>query len=236
MKIYKDILTALKISNCSLKFNNTSYFCVPLDISGITWTVALDTDVVLNGTGLISILFNDEYIKFPCNIESVKSDTYSFYSCVHTLTIGITDSSDSAMIFMTNLREVEKDFLKWNKRKEERYDIKENIELIGFDSPEQKIITQQEEELPCLIDNISFSGVKIITYASYFPINKPVCILLSFTAPFEKIPVKAFVRHCIEKQDIKKQTKLAILSLEFEHTPIPLLNRINRMIDKIKNT
>lgn len=234
MKVYKDVLQALSIENVNINFNGRTFFCIPLEISDSLWTVAIDGDFTINGLGELCIKWKNEYLKFNCAIESLIGNSFSLYSCMHQVSIALVDESPVEMEFHKLLRELEKDLYRNNKRKEERFEIRENIRGMRLDKPEQKILTSAEE-LPCLIDNISFGGARIITYDSYFQKEKPVCLYLSFIEPVEQIPIKAFVRNYTRKKSQNGNQDLAVLSLEYERAPISYQNRVKRLIEYINH-
>ncbi len=230
MKIYKDILESLGIINVSLLYKGKNFFCMPLDISGNLWEVVIDGDFTINGIGKLCITRKFDTLEFSCAIETEINDVYSIYSCIHKLTIGFSGDNETEIKFQRLLREFEKDQIMLNKRKEERYEIKGNIKGIRFDKIEQKLVTTVEE-LPCLVDNLSLGGAKVITYNSYFPIGSLVCLYLSFIEPIEQIPLKATVRYVTVKKNTIKAHELAILSMEFERASIAYQNRIKRLIE-----
>lgn len=231
MKIYQDVLTFLGIKNIHITFNKQSYFAVLMEISGNQWTVVLDEDNRIEGYAKIVVLWNESEIEFNCNITVAPSDNFSIYTCLHILTISYNTDSEEQNLFISKIREIEKNFYEWNKRKEERFEIKENITDIKFDKIEQKVITQ-EDELPCFVIDISCSGSKIITFSSYFPVGSAICLVFSFREPIEQIPIKAYIRQALKKRDEIHHTNLSILSLEFDHPPIAFQKRMNDFIKR----
>ena len=232
MKIYKDILEHLKIESIHVNINGTSYFGVPIEMNMNTWVLALDGNDEINGNGLLCIRKGTQIFEWPVELDSIKNDKYSIYTCIHRARITADNLDDNSIAFMEEIRNVEQETNRWNKRKEERFTIKEDIEGIGFDSAEQQIITK-DDTFPCFVNNVSYSGSQVVTYCSYMPAGKIICLNLGFKNPVERIPIKAIVRHYQEIQG-KDGSKFAVVSMEFEHPPLSWQHRMTNLIENRK--
>lgn len=232
MKIYKDILEYLKIESVHVNINGTSYFGIPLEIEEDTWILALDGQEELQGEGTLFLRKEEHIFEWPVVLETVSSDRYSIYSCIHRAKITAKDLDEKSISFIKEIKNVEMETNRWNKRKEERFTIKEDIEGIGFDSAEQQIITK-DDTLPCFVNNVSYSGSQVVTYCSYMPAGKIICLNLGFRNPVERIPIKAVVRHYQEINGANGN-KLAIVSMEFEHPPLSWQHRMTKLIEYVK--
>jgi len=67
MKIYKDILNALKIENVYVISNKVLFMCVPLEIKKNFWLISCDS-AGLSGEVILKVKFNGSfiYLKFAC--------------------------------------------------------------------------------------------------------------------------------------------------------------------------
>lgn len=232
MKVYKDILEYLKIDSVYIRIDGTNYFSVPLEMNEDYWVLAMDEMKDIKGDGILYILTKNGNFEIPIGIEKFNDNKYSIYTCIHKASFYIDNLKEEDKVFLEEVKKVENETSKWNKRKEERFTIKEDIEGIGFDSPEQQLITM-EDTFPCFVTNVSYSGSQVITYQSYMPVGKVICLNFGFKNPIERILIKAIVRHY---QEIKgNEKKLAIVSMEFDHAPLSWQHRMNRLVEHINN-
>lgn len=232
MKIYKDILEYLKIESVHVNVNGISYFGVPLEIEDNIWILALDRQEEIIGNGLICIRKENEIFEWKVKLETVSNDKYAIYTCIHKATLIEEKLDERSITFIKEIKNVELETNRWNKRKEERFTIKEDIEIIGFDSAEQQIITK-DDTFPCFVNNVSYSGSQVVTYCSYMPAGKIICLNLGFKNPVERIPIKAVVRHYQEITG-DNGNKFAVVSMEFEHPPLSWQHRMTKLIENVK--
>lgn len=233
MKIYKDILEHLKLESIHVRMKGENYFGVPLEMEANNWVLALDGKEEIQGEGILCVRRGNDIYEWPVYLTKIiNNEAYSIYSCIHKCVININQLTDKDMELLDEIRNVEKQTERWNKRKEERFVIKEDIEGIGFDSAEQQIITI-DDTLPCFINNVSYSGSQVVTVCSYMPKGKVICLNLGFKNPTERIPIKATVRHYEELKNTND--KLAVVSMEFDHAPLAWQQRMNRLIESINN-
>ena len=88
-------------------------------------------------------------------------------------------------------------------------------------------------QLPCIINNISFSGAKITTWESDFFIDKKLVLCLSFVKPIEQIHLPATIKNTSIKTVDKGQI-VSILSIKFDSPPLAFKERISCFIEELK--
>lgn len=230
MKIFKDILNALKIETVYIISDEHIYFCAPLEIIGLKWIVACDSENILENSKL-KIKYNGSFIYLKAKVEEKKQD--DFYSFIYTAEIDSDEKYKDQFkkYFFKSLSEMENNFENWNKRKEKRYDIglDENIiKKIDFKSAQQTVICDKKQ-LPCVVNNISYSGAKITTLEANFSKDKKICLVLSFLNPIEQIPLMAQVKNCIIKSAVDK-TIISVLSLKFIESSYEFKKRLDNFI------
>lgn len=233
MKVYREILEALKIKSVYVISGKEVFMCYPLEIENTKWTVSCNSEF-LNGKVRLKVSFNDNYIYLNATIEKKEQEE----TCVFIYTVFINKEEKKAdtqkAIFFMMLYEVEEDNKEWNRRKEERYEIGLNesrIEKIDFKGPEH-IIISDKKQLPCVINNISYSGMKLTTMEGNFEKNNKVCVYLSFVNPIEKIALIGVIRNCFIKTT-KSGEIVSVLSLEFLQPPYEYNKRIQHFIKKL---
>jgi len=233
MRVYKDISNELSLNNCFLIWKNKNFFCNILDISGNIWTIAIDADFTVEGECQLIINYNNERLVFPCYVDTVPTDKLFISSCIKRCIISTSLSEEAEINYIKKVRNIEKQQYHWNKRKEERYDIKFDIEKIQFSSPQQQLISRQET-LPCFIENISYGGAKLITYESRYEINDKIVINYSFTNPPEIIDVPSYIRHIISRPlNENNGDRLISLCVEYDHAPLSFQNRMIKFVERI---
>ena len=228
MTITKDILTELGIANFSVIYNDKSFFCMPLNISGNQWTVAIDGDFTIEGNVTLRISTDKGLLHFPGYMDIVHTGPDTFCTCVHRITVSFYSTEPEVTDFLNALRDIEKQKLKWNKRKEERYAIGEKKELIGFDKAEQKI-KWMGKTLPCFIYNVSYGGSQVITVCEAFQSGQQLEASYTFVMPPQMVDIAAVIRHVdtVVKQDGK--LRFSVLNLQFPEPPIIWMQRIEKM-------
>lgn len=225
MTITKEILKELGISNFSILFGEKTFFCMPLNISGNQWTVAIDGDFTIEGNVIVRISTDRGLMHIPGYIDIVHYGENSFCTCVHRITASLMTDEPDIQDFLIRLRELEKQKLKWNKRKEERYEIRQNISAIGLNNPEQKFMWY-DRTYPCFIYNVSYSGTQIITTDDMFQTGQKLELLWSFENPAEVIQITSEICHVdtVVRQDGK--LRFSVLNLHFPEPPIQWMKRM----------
>ena len=204
-----------------------------MDISGNIWTIAIDADFTVEGECQLIINYDNKRLIFQCHIDTVPTDEIFVSSCIKRCIISTSLSNEDEINFIKKVRAIESQQYNWNKRKEERYDIKFDIEKIQFSSPQQQIILSQEI-LPCFVENISFGGAKIITYENRYEVNNKIIINYSFKNPPEIIDVPSYIRHIIPRPVNKNESeRLISLCVEYDHAPLNFQNRMINFVNTI---
>ena len=233
MKVYKEILEALKIESVYVISDDTTFMCYPLEIEDTKWKVSCDSEF-LSGKIKLKVNFFGDNFYLSASIERIKQeDSCSF---IYEVVINEAEKKDSIQknIFFMMLFDMEKDSREWNKRKEERYEIgldEERISAIGFKSPEH-IIVSGKKQLPCVVNNISYSGMKLTTMEGDFEKGKKVCICLSFVNPIEQIAIIGTIRNCFIKTT-KSGEIVSVLSLEFKMPHYEYNKRVQKFIESL---
>lgn len=234
MRIYKDIIEELDMNSMFLTLKGQNFFCTPLDISGNIWTAAVDADFTIEGNSILTINRHEGQLHFPCYIDTVRTSEISAYSCIHRIMLSTGEFGENEMKFIHEVRRVESEIYKWNKRREERYDIKDDIEKIDFSSVQQQVILK-EDTLPCMVNNISYGGAQIITYDARYEIGGRLLMNYSFRNPPEEILVPSYIRHIISQPAKEGCERLIVLCLEYDHAPLAFHKRMEAFIKKIED-
>lgn len=233
MKIYKGILDALKIESVYVISDECLYMCFPMEIEDRRWTVSCDSEFLKEKIQL-KVSFRDSFIYFNADIEKKEQDS----TCAFIYEVLVDEeekrSDNQKIFFFMMLHKMEEDCKEWNRRKEERYEIgldEKRIEEINFKAAEHVLVTDKKQ-LPCMVNNISYSGAKITTMEGRFEINKRICLCLAFVNPIEKIALIGIIRNCHIKTT-KDGGIISVLSLEFMDIPYEYSKRIQLFIKKI---
>jgi len=233
MKIYKDILKALSIDTVYILNKKTLYMCMPVEINKDRWSVLCDSDSI-EGNSALKVKYHGSFIYLESMI--IRRPQKDIYSFAYEVLINSDEFSKDSFkkTFFHELGEMEKKSDAWNKRKEERYEIgfdEERQKLIRFKSPEQLLVADKIQ-LPCFINNLSYSGAKVTTLEGNFHKDKKVCLNLSFTSPIEQIPLIGTVKNCIIKSTFDKKI-ISVLSLFFENSPVGYKQRLDTFISQL---
>ena len=235
MKINKDILKALEIENIYLQSNNNLFRCIPLKIKKDCWIISTETDT-LTEIVTVKIKFDGVFIKFNAVIDSFIEDS-GLHSFIYVINLIYTKSEldDNQKLFFSKLSEMENKHKEWNKRKEERYDIgvdEQKGEMLNLKSLEQVVIFENIQ-LPCVINNLSYSGAQITTLESDFFKEKKLVLSLSFIRPIEQVQILATIKHASIKILSNNQT-ISILSVKFDSSPLEYKERLSNYIKQLE--
>lgn len=234
MKIFKDILNALKIETAYIVSGKTLYFAMPLEINGLEWTLTCDSDEI-SGKCRIKVKYRGSFLYLDAEI--LKKEQDSFCSFIYEARIDSSELNKDSFkkSFFSELGKMEQNCENWNKRKEKRYEIGMDESLLkkmGFRSAEQTVVADKKQ-LPCLVNNISYSGAKVTTLEGDFHKDKKICLALSFSNPIEQIPIVALVKNCTIKSAADK-TVVSILSVKFEEPPYEFRKRLDIFIEQLE--
>lgn len=234
MKISKDILNALKIETAYIVFGKVLYFAMPLEINGLEWILTCDSDEI-SGSCSIKVKYRGSFLYLAAEI--LKKEQDSFCSFIYEARIDKSELNKDIFKknFFSELGKMERNYENWNKRKEKRYEIgmDENLlKKMNFRSAEQTVVADKKQ-LPCLVNNISYSGAKVTTLEGDFHRDKKICLALSFSNPIEQIPIVALVKNCTIKSAADR-TVVSILSVKFENSPYEFRKRLDRFIEQVE--
>ena len=232
MRIYKDILEELSMNSMYLICKNQNFFCTPLDISGNVWTLAVDADFTISGNCELVINTYQGRLIFNGQIGTVETNEISVFTCIHRCILSLNMASDKEIEFIKKVREVESEQYKWNKRREERFEIKTDIADIQLASPQQKIILKDDTQ-PCFINNISFSGAQLLTYDGRYEIGGKLVVSYSFTNPPEEVQIPSYIRHIITQPPKENMDRLTVLCLEYDHAPRSFQKRMQAFVERL---
>lgn len=234
MKISKDLLNALYIESIYLVLNNILYLCLPLEIKNTSWFVSCDSDN-LQGKVKLKVKYKGSFVYL--NALIIKKEQSSLYAFTYEVLIDENeinkDNFKSALFF--NIKEMEKKAEAWNRRKENRYNIgidEKRVSWINFKSPEQ-IVVIDKIQLPCVVNNLSYSGANITTLQGNFVKDKKICLFLSFVKPIENISLITQVKNCLIKTT-QEQEIVSIISVKFDNSPLEYKQRLDDFINILK--
>ncbi|OJF76967.1 MAG: hypothetical protein BKP49_05205 [Treponema sp. CETP13] len=233
MKIYKGILDALMIKSVYVISNENIYMCIPLDIHDTNWTVSCDSEYI-TGKIQLKVNFNGSFIFFNAIIEKKDQETVSAFLYEIQIEEAEKKADNQKAVFFMILSEIEEDYKEYNRRKEERFEIgldEQRIKAINFKDAEHKLIINKKQ-LPCVINNISYSGAKITTEEENFEVNKRIGLCLSFINPIDQIFLIGTIQNCFLKT-INGKNIVSVLSLELEQPPYEYNKRLQLFIKKI---
>lgn len=228
IKVYKDILEKLKIENVFLT-GETNAFCTVLEIEGNKWVVSTDKNFYTD-SAVLNIKVEGEYMEIPVKVDGIESGLYRL------LLSSPQSSGHQFSQLMQRINELEKNHEIWEKRKEERFNIgiKKSEDFL-LSKPEQTIV-YDKKELPCLVNNVSFSGANITTVSfsgSEFRRGAEVFLVLKFNSPIERIILKANIQSVAVKSSHENaRLKFALLSMQIINPPLAYKERINAFIHK----
>lgn len=231
MKLSNEVLQYLNIESFYVIQNEKYCMCLPLEVHLGTWKISIDTDSLdENKPAKLKIKTKGNFELFPIAIKQITAD--DILGFVYEATIIDTNACKTGIL--QKIEEIESKIQSWNHRKEERYDIgtsEEKAQLMNFKNIEQNIIVDNQN-LPCVINNVSYSGVKLTTLEANFYVDKKLLLCLSFNNPIEQIHLVGTVRNCLLK-NIKDKLNMSVVSLEFEESPISYKERLTKYINKL---
>lgn len=228
IKVYKDILEKLKIENAFLT-GETNAFCTVLEIEGNKWVVSTDKNFYTD-SAVLNIKTEGEYMEIPAKIDGIENGLYRL------LLYTPQSSGQQFLQLMQRVNELEKNHEIWEKRKEERFNIgiKKSEDFL-LSKPEQTVV-YDKKELPCLVNNVSFSGMNITTVSfsgNEFKRGAEVFLVLKFNSPIERIILKANIQSVAVKSSHENaKLKFALLSMQIINPPLSYKERINAFIQK----
>ena len=118
MKIYKDILNALKIENVYVISNKVLFMCVPLEIKKNFWLISCDS-AGLSGEVILKVKFNGSFIYLKSKISIKEQDTFNSFTYELEVDTEEQEKDRFKYMFFTMIYTLEEEYEKWNKRSEE---------------------------------------------------------------------------------------------------------------------
>jgi len=236
MKITNDLLNAMHIESVYIQTETQLYLCCPLKIKEDLWLISTGINS-LEGKIKLKIKYNSNFIALDAVIDSYIEDS-GLHSFIYVIKITSEKNgfSDEQKELLSTINYMETKYNEWNKRKEERYNIGTNDkmgELLRLKSLEQNIVFSNLQ-LPCIINNISYSGAKITTMESEFFNEKKVILCLSFVRPIEQIQILATIKHATVLT-LSENKNVSVLSLNFDKSPLSFKERLTTFIKELSN-
>lgn len=238
MRIYGDILSALKIEQVLLFKDGDAFACAVIEISGKDWNFNSDSPF-LSGEGKIRIRFNGNRLAFRAEIKQDRSEEsgngggFSYSAKFLELVEGEKEDEEALFEGVSNM---EGRVSEWDKRHEERYEIgldEQKISALGLKRADQ-IVSDGRFQYPCVLNDISFSGAKITTDAKSFKKGSGACLSLSFVRPIECISImaEAVASRVLPAGESKV---VSVVSLHFLNpVPIEYKERLSNFIETFK--
>lgn len=234
MELTKDTLQYLRLETFYIIQNNIYCMCYPLEVNFPAWKLSLDTNEIdITKPVTLKIKYNDEFIYYQVLLKHYSND--EIYGFIYEAVILEQESDRLKNELLEKISILSTKLQSWNNRKEERYEIgtcEENGKLICFKSLEQNIIVDNIH-IPCIVNNLSFSGSKITTYEGNFQKDKKIWLELSFIAPIEQIHLHGIIRNCFMKK-VNNEHIISVLSLEYEFSPMVYKERLAKYIKTIE--
>lgn len=231
MKTSRNIFNALGIEATYILCKKDCRLCAVQEIKGNSWIVATDL-ANQDGDAVLKIKYRGTFIYISFTIASCSCT--GIYRYTYELAIKGKKEKESAMsfAFFQELKGMEQKQNEWNRRKEKRYDIgadEKKAAVIGFRAIEQKAYFAGIGEFPCVINNLSFSGAKLTTYANSCSKGMKACICLDFVSPIEQIPIMATIKDC-SIENVNHKSMLSIVSVKFDDSPVEYKERLSKFI------
>ena len=226
IKVYKDVLDKIGIQNIFLTGENNA-FCTILEIDkeGKEWVISTDKEFYTDNI-IMNIKINDTYIEIKSEIEKLENGLYKVIvgNCKKKQFLQIIDK----------IKELEKHHELWEKRKEERFNIGiDNSDNFFLSKPEQEIVFNKQT-LPCLVNNVSFSGANITTVFladNEFKRGNEIHLVLKFNKPIEQIALKGTIQSvAVKSAKNSNRIKFAIIAMELINPALSYKERITQFI------
>jgi hypothetical protein len=229
IKAHEDVLKALGIEHAFL--TGAKYeFCALLELGTEgKWIIALGSPWTA-ASAVLNLKYAGSYFTYPVTIAERDSHTY-----------WLTFTDDSLQQPLKEaLKELEEHEERWNKRKEDRFTVGvEGSKVLGLKRAEQKVILANQEG-PCLINDISFGGIKLTTLDNG-GIRKggDITVVLDFTAPPERMILPGIIQAVTYKTGTAKSgagnpPRFAIISLRFAvDPPLAYRQRLGSYLERI---
>ena len=206
MSVYADILQALGIEYTFITAAALRTFCFLYKLDCGHWYIRAESPLSVGEEVTLHIKIRGVYLEQPVTVVSSNEDYYDIHfpseTCLSEL--------------FSRIAELEANIALWDKRKEQRYPIGvKNREAFLLRSNEQ-LLSCAHKDIVCLLDNISFSGCRVITDGvDMVPSGSQVLLSLSFSYPIERISLPASIVHSHTRTVAHK--RFTFISMQFTH-------------------
>jgi hypothetical protein len=229
VKTGRDVLEHLGIDHTFLT-GPRNVFCTLLEVSSAEpWIAAIDRpwegpEAVLN------IKYRGIYHERPVMIEKRDAFTYRLVFA------GVPGGPPWEALW-ESIRTLEADESLWNKRKEDRYPLGTACSpRFGLKRAEQKAVLSGKE-YPCLINDISFNGVKITALdGGNIQRGHEAAVVLDCINPLERLILTGTIQSLMLKSGeqpsagSRRPVRFAIVSLQLPDPPLAFKQRLGAFI------
>jgi hypothetical protein len=231
IRVHKDVLDHLGIEHVFLTASQNA-FCTLLEI-GLSekWLIAIGNSWEAE-EAILNIKYRGTYLVWQVHIT--PKDKFSYH-------LELSNEEFKVSPLYGEIEELERNESLWNKRKEMRMPVGADLSgVLGLRKAEQKAVITGGQEMPCMVNDLSFGGMKITTYdTGSLKKGDPVLVLLDFTDPVEKIPLKGTIQVVTVKTGLQKTAgghpvKFAIISIQFQgDPPLAFRQRLGAFMEKV---
>lgn len=211
INLNKEILSKLNIEYTFIITDAGNEFCKPVSISKNTWTLEVQNpDISKLETAELNIKYLDKLLKFKGKIHRKKNPK------LISIDIESNENFDYSEL-KARIKELKTQMQNWSRRTEERYRVGiEKSELFGLKQPEQIVLDNNGIEVPCVVYDVSFSGIKVIAQdTDALAINNKVSLLLKTKT--DSVVLKGIIMFKDEKvSKTSLKTHFAILSIKLK--------------------
>ncbi|MBO8457052.1 MAG: hypothetical protein IAA81_02350 [Spirochaetes bacterium] len=233
IKVYKDIIENLGIDNIYLsgKTEKDKWLATLIEISGKKWIACLDKKCTEKEAFLnIKMDSDSEYHKIPVSISEIEPSVYK-------IELPGVNYFKPLGLLQERLQNLEKTRSFLEKRKEKRYDVGiSGADKMFLDENSKQKIIYKNTELPCFVNNVSFSGTNTTTMQTgnlKFKTGDTVILKLCFVKPIEQIFLTGRICSVALKSPAGTTAyKFAVLSLEVNEPPLAWHRRLSDYIRK----
>ncbi len=221
ISVYNDILQALEIEYTFITAKDLRTFCFIYKLGSECWYIRSEIPLTEGSIVTLHLKIHGTYIEQPITIFAAHDDYYEIH---------FTQKTSELQSLFCKIADIETHIHEWEKRKEERYIISlKNRHAFGLRSDEQ-LLSFGSKNVACLLDDISFSGCRVITYGvDIVPPGTQVILSLSFTNPIERIGLPASIVHCHTRSAENK--RFTFLSMRFiDPVHLSFKSRLDRYI------
>lgn len=230
MTISKELLENYKLISINICIYNKDIMTTFCRQNNNEWTFKLseNLDKKIN-TIILKFNFENYITQATVEVLEIGED--------YIITKKIINSEDEKLNnFIQKLNEIENNNEKYGRRKEERIDIGDkNYRLFGLEKINQQLIVQSEKIITnCVLADVSFHGIKIITpYNQVIPKLNNFTLFISFNNPIENVYIEVHKVY-INLNKINEHTYASISCQILEPVNYVWKERIIKLIEKIE--